>query len=182
VFNNTGRLSKDKFVFNGNHITNEKKYTYLGVTFSASGSFTDGKTNLYKKASKAFFKLKKYFSDLKPNVKTLLHLFDHTIKPILLYGSEIWGAFPAKKLVAKDDTYFYKLCKDLITEKAHIKYCKYVLQVPRRAANLTVMAELGRYPILLEVFLNMIKFWVRLTKENNSLLHNAFEESKTSAT
>jgi len=75
--------------------------------------------------------------------------------------------------------YFYKLCKDLITEKAHIKYCKYVLQVQRRAANPTVMAELRRYPILLEVFLNMITFWVRLTKENNSLLHNAFEESKT---
>jgi len=26
-----------------------------------------------------------------PRIKTMLHLFDHTVKPIILYGSEIWG-------------------------------------------------------------------------------------------
>jgi hypothetical protein len=28
-----------------------------------------------------------------PEVKTSIHVFDHTIKPILLYGCEIWGYF-----------------------------------------------------------------------------------------
>jgi hypothetical protein len=27
------------------------------------------------------------------NAQTLMHIFDHTIKPILLYGSEICGTF-----------------------------------------------------------------------------------------
>jgi hypothetical protein len=28
-----------------------------------------------------------------PEVKTSIHVVDHTIKPILLYGCEIWGYF-----------------------------------------------------------------------------------------
>jgi len=43
------------------------------------------------KAMKALFKLKHLFygSNLNPNV--CLHLFDQLIKPICLYGAEIWG-------------------------------------------------------------------------------------------
>jgi len=26
-----------------------------------------------------------------PGIKTMLHLFDHIVKPIILYGSEMWG-------------------------------------------------------------------------------------------
>jgi hypothetical protein len=39
---------------------------------------------------------------LKLMIKTILHIFDHTIKPILLYGSEIWGSFQ------QGDNYFSK--------------------------------------------------------------------------
>ena len=38
----------------------------------------------------------KYLKDFishNPNIGTSIHEFDHTIKPILLYGSEIWGSF-----------------------------------------------------------------------------------------
>ena len=31
-------------------------------------------------------------------IKTLLHIFDHTVKPILTYGSEVWGTFDPQKL------------------------------------------------------------------------------------
>ena len=48
---------------------------------------------IYKKSLKAFFKLKKDLLSLNPNIKTSMHVFDHTIKPILLYGSDIWGMF-----------------------------------------------------------------------------------------
>ena len=42
--------------------------------------------------------------------------------------------------------------------------CKYGLEVNRRSTNLAVIGELGRYPFYLEVLLNMIKYWARLTK------------------
>ena len=49
-----------------------------------------------KRGLKVYFKLKKCFEHHKPKVKTILHVFDHTVKPVLLYGSEIWGIFYEK--------------------------------------------------------------------------------------
>ena len=59
--------------------------------FAASGSFAQVKADLYRRDLKAFVKQKSIFGDLSPNMDTSLHIFDHRVKPILLYGSEIWG-------------------------------------------------------------------------------------------
>ena len=117
VFNNTGRTTSHKFYINNTPIENCRNYVYLGVTFSISGSFTEAKNNLYRKGLKALFKVKTCFQGHSPKIKTILHIFDHTIKPILLYGSEIWGSFPAQKLLTQGDNYFSKVCRDLIAEK-----------------------------------------------------------------
>jgi hypothetical protein len=101
-------------------------------------------------------------------IKTILHIFDHTIKPILLYGSEIVGSFPAHKLLTQGDNYFSKVYRDLIVEKAHFKLCKYSIKVGKKATHNAVMDELGRYPLFLEVLLNIIKYWIRLSKINTS--------------
>ena len=62
-------------------------YRYLGLEFNSSRSFSFAQKQLYQKALKAFIKLKKDFISLSSNVKSTIHDFDHTIKPILLYGS-----------------------------------------------------------------------------------------------
>ena len=91
--------------------------------FNTSGSFSDTKEELYKKGLKALFKMYKCFEGHKPKIKTLLHVFDHTVKPILTYGSEVWGTFDPQKLLDKEDNYSSKLCNDLKAEKAHMKFC-----------------------------------------------------------
>jgi hypothetical protein len=49
------------------------------------------KKNYIKEAfKKALFKMYKCFEGHKPKIKTLLHVFDYTVKPILTYGSEVW--------------------------------------------------------------------------------------------
>jgi hypothetical protein len=48
---------------------------------------------MYKKSLKAVFKLQRALSSSNPSISTFLHLYDHTIKPILIYGSEITGMF-----------------------------------------------------------------------------------------
>jgi hypothetical protein len=68
-------------------------------------SFTEAKNNLYHKGLKTLFKVKQCFQGHSPKIKTILHISDHTIKPILLYGSEIWGSFPAQKLLTQGDNY-----------------------------------------------------------------------------
>ena len=60
--------------------------------FCISGSFSLASSELYKKGLKAFNKFKGIFGGTCPNKKVVLHVFDHTIKPILTYVSDIWGA------------------------------------------------------------------------------------------
>jgi hypothetical protein len=83
----SGRFIKQNFLLNNKVLDCCNSYKYLGITFSSSGSFTESKTELYKKAVKAFFKLKADVLSLYPMPKTSLHIFDHTVKPILLYCS-----------------------------------------------------------------------------------------------
>ena len=54
----------------------------------------------------------------------------------------------------------------LLQKKAHFKLCKYSIKVRKKATNRAVMGELGRYPLFLEVLLNIIKYWIRLSKIN----------------
>jgi hypothetical protein len=157
VFNNRGRLKTDVLKFNSSIIENVRSYTYLGITFSVSGAFTEAKPqHLYKKGLKAYFKLIQSVDGHKPNIKTLIHIFDHTVKPVLMYGSEIWGYFHGFRLSSKDNVCFIKLFNSFPLENIHKKFCKYVLEVNKRTTNIGVMGELGRYPLMLEVLLNML--------------------------
>lgn len=178
VFNKSGRLDNTNFTYRDLSIEKCRNYKYLGVLFSISGNFTEAKEDLYKRGLKAFFKFKSSFKDNLPKLKTLFHIFDHTVKPVLLYGSELWGVFQASKLVSHTDQYFYKMCKDLSVEKLHIKFCKYSIGVNKRSTNLAVMAEVGRYPLLLDIIVRMFKYYIHISKSENSLLADAFVESK----
>jgi hypothetical protein len=91
VFNKTGRVINHNFKIDTENLECVNKYKYLGVILSASGTFKETRTALFNKAMKASFKLYKDLKNADPPIKTLLHLFDHMIKPIALYGVEIWG-------------------------------------------------------------------------------------------
>ena len=75
-----------------------------------SGSFKEARSHLYNKALKASFKLYKDVKSSDPPIKTLLHLFDHTIKPIVTYGSDIWGVLSAS--IQGKDKCLYETFKD----------------------------------------------------------------------
>ena len=96
-----------------------------------------------------------------------------------MYGSEIWGDINFHKLNTQGDNYFKKLCGDLAVEKAHLSFCKFILGVSKKATNIAVMGELGRYPLFLEVLLNMFKYYIRLKKSDDLLLKEAFNLSKS---
>ena len=97
VFNKSGKQFNYLFKFHNKILECVPHYKYLGLHFSSSGSFSYAKSELYKKGLRAYYKLCKGILHLQPSVKTCLHVFDHTVVPILLYGSEIWGSFDPKK-------------------------------------------------------------------------------------
>ena len=72
---------------------------------SLNGSFTQALLDLTRRGQKAFIKLKNIFN----NYPNFMHIFDHTVKPVLLYASEIVGLFNKNKNVGvntNNDSHF----------------------------------------------------------------------------
>ena len=178
VFNRSGKMIKTNLTIDGKKVTDAKEYKYLGIVFSPSGKFTVAKKDLLHRGYKAVFKLTSSFKELKPNVRTCMHLFDHIVRPILLYGSEIWG----DTCFCTDRSLYNVMIKDII-EKCHLKFCRYTLGVTKHAPNLAVYGDMGRYPMGYNAAINFMKYWHRvanMTENDNILLFSAFIESKGS--
>ena len=93
------------------------------------------------------FSLIKRGKILKLDIDVMLYLFDSLVAPILLYGSEVWGA----------NVNFVKN-----TELLHRKFCKILLNVKSSTTNCMVYGELGRRPLSYNIEMRMICFWFRL--------------------
>jgi hypothetical protein len=55
--------------------------------------------DLTGRGQKAFFKLKNIFNNIPCSAPYVMHIFDHTVKPVLLSASEIVGLFNNNKNV-----------------------------------------------------------------------------------
>lgn len=86
-----GRQQNYCFYFNNSVVEVVKEYKYLGVLFSRSGSFYAAKNHVSSQAQKTMYSLIKKSKSLALPVDLQIELFDKMVKPILLYGSEIWG-------------------------------------------------------------------------------------------
>jgi len=69
TFNKPGRLIKCNFSLN-NQTLECVKHKYLGIYFFCSGSFSEAKNELYKKAVKVLYQLKADILSLNPLPKT----------------------------------------------------------------------------------------------------------------
>ena len=130
-----------------------KKYCYLGLTISSTGLFDGAITDLTEKARKTYYMLRKSLLKYNPPIKLWLKLFDSILKPILLYGSEVWGTKFKNKLDTWDKSH---------PELFHLEFCKNILGVNRSCPNIACRAELGRYPLLLDIQKRAAKFWNHL--------------------
>ena len=86
------------------------------------------------------------------SIECQLELFDTMVKPILLYGSEVWG--------------FSKNIKSL--ETVHLKFCKLLLNLKSSTPNYMVYGELDRIPVELDIKNRMVSFWTRLLSGKNT--------------
>ena len=185
VFNKAGKHIKHAFKYQEHNLECVQHCKYLGIYFSTSGIFSFAQCELYKKALKAYFKLQKNFLSMNPKVQTSLHVFDHTIKPILLYGCEIWGSFNCKsnKFRRGINITLDHIYSNTVSEKLHTKLCKFLLGVHRKSTNFAVLSELGRFPLHFDIVKSIIKYWQRLEylEENQiefPVLVNAYKHSR----
>jgi hypothetical protein len=181
IFNKAGRLIKHSFRYGNENIECVLNCKYLGIWFSSSGSYSYAQNELYKKSLKAFSKLKKDLLSLNPNIRTSMHVFDHTIKPILLYGSDIWGMFNPFTMKCKKETpSFDNIYSGSLCEKIHLKFCQFILDVHKRTTNIVVLSELGRFPLYFNIIKCMLLYWYRLENLGKEfpLSKEAYNETK----
>ena len=171
----------------GNHALKEvDSYCYLGMDIHKSGSFAQARTSLKNKAMRALYSLKGTINKSKLSFRSLTTLFDSLIKPITLYGAPIYTpdihvikyiAKFAKDSTNRSHTEFLRKLSQLDCEKPHLHFLKWALGVNRKASNIGVWGESGRYPLIYEC-LNLTTNYVRRVKnlQNNSLVSLAFKE------
>lgn len=147
VFRNGGPLrGNEKWFFQGKNIEVVSWYKYLGMFFTPKliWSKTQKEQALQGlKASANIFKFQKKFGFFSP--KDIFKLFDSIVKPILCYGSEIWG---------------YKYCGKV--ERVHTKFCKRYCTLSQNATDCLVLGECGRLPLAITYMCRCIKYWLRL--------------------
>lgn len=153
---------------NGSKLEQVPSYLYLGFDISWNGSLKKAEKHLSDKAQKAIFKLRSliFGSNMKPS--TSLQLFDQLIKPICLYGSEIWITDTLK---LDDEQSLAKSMDSVMSEKLNLSYSKFTLGLHRKAQNTAVRGELGRLPLGLDAITNGILYYLHLKhKSTNPLL------------
>ena len=166
IFNKGSRLSNVKLYIDKTDLEIVCHYKYLGIMLSLNGSFSQALLDLTRRGQKTFFKLKNIFNNIPSS--NCMHIFDHTVKPVLLYASEIVGLFNNNKNVSVNSNNYSHFISNLYSrnplEKLNISMGKYVLGVNKRTTNLAIFGELGRYHLYIDTIISMIKYWVRLCK------------------
>uniref|UniRef100_A0A9J8AFQ2 ribonuclease H n=1 Tax=Cyprinus carpio carpio TaxID=630221 RepID=A0A9J8AFQ2_CYPCA len=149
------------FTLSHRTIETTKTYTYLGLKITPTGNFTLAVNELKEKAQRAFYAIKRSIKIDIP-IQIWLKLFKSVIEPIVLYGSEVWG--PSIKFD------FLNWEKHPI-ENMHLDFCKRILKVQRKTPNNGCRAELGQYPLLLNIQKRAIKFWKHLKMSDPKTYH-----------
>jgi hypothetical protein len=90
----------------------------------------------------------------------LCQLFDSFVGSILSYSSEVWGYTKSKEI-----------------ERIHLKFCKRILNVRTSTCNASIYGELGRYPLYINRYVRIIKYWCKLINTDNIILKSIYELS-----
>ena len=147
VFRKGGFLGRlEKWYYGEERIEVVNKYKYLGYTLTTKLSVDIA---LAEYAGKAKGRIVSIFRALYRlgtiDLGVFFRLFDSQVKPILLYGAEIWG------MKQRD-----------IIEKVHLFACKKLLGVSAKTPNAFIYFELNRYPLIIDARVKVYKYWLKL--------------------
>ena len=125
------------------------EYKYLGVFMGGSGSFASSKKHIAEQANKASFALMKKIRNLDLPIDIQIDLFNKTVKPILLYGCEIWG-------IGNNET----------LERIQRKFFKHALNLKKSTPSNMLYGELGITPLYIDIQTRIVSFWSKLIEND----------------
>ena len=102
-FLKVSKLYNKSFNIGNTPLENVKEFTYLGITMNGAGSFQPAMKDLSDNANRAIFSLNSRYKLNKLPLNIAFKLFGTMIMPILLYGSEVWGAYEYNPTKTSDE-------------------------------------------------------------------------------
>ena len=134
---------------------------------------------MYERGQKALFKLKSVIDRDFLSLQISLDLFDKTVKPVCLYGSEIWTCLNVPQNNTFDD-FIESFLKKTQIDKVSTSFCKWLLVVHKYSSNFGVLGDLGRHSLCFDVLKSVIQYWKKLQtkRTQKSLLHDCLCESE----
>ena len=161
VFNRGNRLCNTNIFINDTLIKCVKEFKYLGFTISAKNcNFTATVKDLKIKADRAIFALNNRIKISKLPTNLAIKIFNTQIKPILLYGAEVWAPY---------SLYNYDNWDASETEKCHTQFLKRLMGCDIHSPNLMIRGELGVNPLLTDIICRSISFVKHLGSNDASL-------------
>ena len=147
-----GKIRKlPDFFINGQKVDVTFEFKYLGIKFNYNGSFLPAQKDLCNRANKAMFSLLKKIRSLMLPLDIQLELFEKTVVPILLYGSEVWCP-------QMTDT----------VRKLQLRFLKFILKVGKSTPSCMVFGELGQFPLDIQAKCRMLNFWYKMAYGDNT--------------
>ena len=140
-----GRPGNYSFRLNNEILEEVGEFKYLGVLLSRNGSFYATKKHLASQADKAMHSLIKKTRSLLLPTDLQIELFDKLVKPILLYGSEVWSFGTLDVL-----------------ERTVLKFVKFILNMKSSTPNFMVYGETRFFPINIDIQCRVIAYWAKL--------------------
>ena len=180
IFKTNGKLLKLPFSYGKKVIECVATYKCLGIHLAASGHFSVAEQELYKKGLKSYFKLKKITHNM-ITASTHFQVFDSMVRPILLYGSDIWGIKHTLSKRNIDHNFGLEkyLLKGYKIEDLNMLSCRQLLGIHKRSSKIAIYGETGRFPLYIETIVNTLKYYNRLSSTKGSpLLKEALECNK----
>ena len=96
--------------------------------------------------------------ELSPEIS--LQLFDAFVGSILNFGCPIWGFSKSKEL-----------------ERVQLKFSKQILGVRSNSSNAAIYGELGRFPLYIQRYILILKYWLKLLHTDNVILKRIYQNS-----
>ena len=99
-----------------------------------------------------------FYENKKMNVEQSLQLFNSLICPVAQYASEFWSilTLPIKSFDNKLD--LMRAWEKFVPETVNQRFCRLILSVHKKSSRLAVLGELGQYPLLVQSFIQTIKY------------------------
>lgn len=173
VHQKKGNINNKWLIYNKN-IETVESFCYLGIELDKKGNMTKAVNRLSLKATKAYLGIREDFNLYNgTSVKVMIKLFDTMVKPIALYGNEIWSIYGWKYNKYKS-IHSYLMSQKHQFEKLHSRFCKQSIGVDKYSPDVLAKAELGRYPIMSDIVQNSFRYWHHLlTLDQNSIAFKA---------